>query len=49
MLEDFKKMYMKNIFDKIKATLEKISEEHDISYEELEEIYLKDIKDFFTQ
>ena len=49
MLVDFKKMYMKNIFEQIKATLVKISEEHDIPYEELEEIYLKDIKEFFTQ
>ena len=48
MLEDFKKTYMKNIFEQIKATLVKISEEQNIPYEELEEIYLKDIKDFFV-
>ena len=48
MLEDFKKIYMKNIFEQLKTTLEKISKENDIPYEELEEIYLKDIKDFFT-
>lgn len=39
---------MKNIFEQLKTTLEKISKENDIPYEELEEIYLKDIKDFFT-
>ena len=47
MLNEFKKTYMKNIFDQLKITLEKVSEEHNIPYEELEEIYLKDIKDFF--
>ena len=49
MLQEFKKIYMKNVFEQIKATLMKISEEHNIPYEELEEIYLKDIKEFFTQ
>ena len=48
MLDEFKKVYMKNTFEQIKITLEKISEEHNIPYEELEEIYLKDIKAFFT-
>ena len=46
MLDTFKKIYMTNIFNSMKERLEKIAEEHNLNYEELEESYLKDIKLF---
>jgi len=46
MLDTFKNIYMTNIYNTIKERLEKIAEEHKLSYEELEELYLKDIKEF---
>ena len=46
MLKEFKKIYMINIYNTIKERLETVAEEHNLKYEELEELYLKDIKEF---
>ena len=46
MLVQFKKIYMTNIFNNMKEKLQKVAEEHGLNYEELEELYLKDIKEF---
>ena len=46
MLAQFKKIYMMNIYNSIKERLEKVAEENNLKYEELEELYLKDIKEF---
>ena len=46
MLKQFKKIYMTNIYNTIKERLEKVAEEHNLDYNELEELYLKDIKEF---
>ena len=37
---------MTNIYNTIKERLEKVAEEHNLDYKELEELYLKDIKEF---
>ena len=46
MLKEFKKIYMTNIYHTIKERLEKVAEEHNLDYNELEDLYLKDIKEF---
>ncbi len=46
MLKQFKKIYMTNIYNTIKERLEKVAEEHNLDYNELEKLYLKDIKEF---
>jgi len=46
MLKQFKKIYMTNIYNTIKERLEKVAEEHNLDYNELEQLYLKDIKEF---
>ena len=37
---------MTNIYNTIKERLEKVAEEHNLDYNELEELYLKDIKEY---
>jgi hypothetical protein len=49
MLTDFKKIYMKNSFEMIKLKLLRIAEEFKLDYEELEKLYLKDIKEYIEQ
>ena len=46
MLKQFKQIYMTNIYNTIKERLEKVAEEHNLDYNELEELYLKDVKEF---
>ena len=37
---------MTNSFEHLKESLKKVAEEFDLDYEELEKLYLQDIKDF---
>lgn len=46
MLVEFKKIYMKNIYEMLKQKLIKVAEEFDLDYNELERSYLQDIKNF---
>ena len=46
MLVQFKKIYMKNVYEMLKEKLLKIAEEFDLDYNELERAYLQDIKNF---
>ena len=49
MITEFKKIYMKDIFNLLSNRLKKISEKHNIDYEELENKYLSEIKFFIEQ
>ena len=42
----FKKIYMINIFNMLKLKLQEIADNFNLNYDELEELYLKDIKLF---
>jgi predicted DNA-binding protein (UPF0251 family) len=42
----FKSVFIQNIYNELKEKLLKIAKEHNLNYEELEELYLKDMKDF---
>ena len=46
MLGEFKKIYMTNVFNLLKIKLQEIAEEHNLDYEELEKLYLEDIKTY---
>ena len=46
MLIQFKKIYMKNVYDMLKEKLMKVAEEFNLDYDELERAYLQDIKNF---
>lgn len=41
----FKSIFFKNVYDLLKIKLQNISTKYNIDYDELEELYLKDIKD----
>lgn len=49
MLSQFKKIYMKNVFDMLKEKLQKIAEEFNLDYDELERLYLQDMKNFIEE
>ena len=49
MLAEFKKIFMKQAYENFKEKLLKIAEEFNLDYEELEQLYLKDIKDSIEQ
>jgi len=40
---------MKNIFDSLSTMLKKIADKHNLDYNELEELYLSDIKSFISE
>lgn len=49
MLIKFKKIYMKNAYELFKEKLQKIAEEFNLDYEELEKLYLQDMKNFIEE
>ena len=49
MLDEFKKSYMKNAYDMMKLKLLRIAEEFNLDYEELEKLYLADIKKYIEE
>jgi len=46
MFLEIKKTFMRNILNSLSQMLTKIAEKHNLDYEELEEFYLTDIKNF---
>lgn len=44
----FKKIYIKNIYNLFKERLMKIAETYNLDYDELETLYLKDMKEFIN-
>ena len=46
MLVQFKKIYMKQVYDMFKDKLMNIAKEFNLNYNELEKVYLEDIKFF---
>ena len=46
MINNFKKIYMINIYETLSKKLKILALNHNLKYEELEELYLKDIKNF---
>ena len=49
MLIKFKKIYMTNAYELFKTKLQKIAEEFNLEYEELEKLYLQDMKNFIEE
>ncbi len=47
--EEFKHIFIQNIYNELKVKLTKIAKEFGLNYEELENKYLKEIKEFLEQ
>jgi len=48
MFLQIKKTFMKNIYQSLSKILNSIAEKHSLDYNELEELYLADIKSFIS-
>lgn len=46
MIEEFRKYYYNSIFQLFKQELEKIANEFNLDYQELEDLYLSDFKKY---